>query len=81
MSAGRADGDAEQFGIDGSLKPHDAGIGQLDLQLPDGAGIEDRDRQEGMSRGTVGPCLGRAGDLSAWSGEAGGAARNRRFQA
>jgi hypothetical protein len=47
------DGDAEQFGIDGPLEPNDAGIGQFDLQLPSGAGIEDRDRQEGGSRGTV----------------------------
>ena len=47
--AGRVDGDAKQFGIDGALEPHDAGIGQLDLQLPVWPGIEHRDRQEGGS--------------------------------
>src|SRR5262249_31321703 len=52
--AGRVDGDAEQSRIDGPLEPHDAGIGQLDLQLPGGAGVADRDRQEGGRRGAVG---------------------------
>src|SRR4051794_1562397 len=51
--AGCPDGDAEQFGIGGPLEPHDAGIGRFDLQLPGVADIEDRDRQEGRSRGTV----------------------------
>src|SRR4051794_9818313 len=54
--AGRQDGDVEQFGIDGPVEPNYAGIGQLNLQLPGGAGIEDRDRKEGGGRGTV--CLG-----------------------
>src|SRR5512135_337193 len=32
--AGRVDGDPQQYGIDGPRQPHDASIGQLDLQLP-----------------------------------------------
>ena len=37
----------------GPLEPHDTGSGQLDFQLPGVAGIMDRDRKEGGSRGTV----------------------------
>src|SRR5262249_21641216 len=51
--SGRSDGDPQQSGIDAPLEPHDAGIGQLDLQLSVRSGIEHRDRKEGRRWGTV----------------------------
>jgi hypothetical protein len=36
-----ADCHAQQLGIDDALDPHSAGVGELDLQLPDAASADD----------------------------------------
>src|SRR5512135_1670767 len=51
--ADRPDGRSEQFGVNGSGKPYDAGVGQSDFQLSGGTRIENGYGQEGGGWGTV----------------------------